>query len=501
MKNDRVPFLTTVSGLPERGSLKFHSSKEINSSRFSLGFETLDRKMFKPEKCYDLLCQSGVKYARCQTGWSRCETEKGRYDFSWLDEVVDNLIERSIEPWFNVSYGNKLYMDDIKHESAVGCVPLYYGEEAIKAWENYVLALSEHFKNRVNYYEIWNESNHPSFWYPKGVSPVDYTRLVKISAKSIRNAQSDAMIAACIATPDEKFIFTCLDEGIGDVIQAFSIHPYHGIPEDIYFPVESVKVKEAFEIVPENIQYAAAVRNIRYMFSKKAPHVELWQGECGCPAHPEGHADSPWMRLYNMDELKQSKWVLRRLLTDLHMGMDRISYFHATDLMEQAYRQADGEAKPSVNLGLIKGLQYTPKQAYTAFQGICTLFDENTTVQPLSFRAGMARQSRCESKLPVTSLQVLSYVRKGYPLYAYYLPEDVQLEMTVRNDFWIHGFNETDEHMDNPVLIDLLQNKVFDLSAKNAGSGQSFDWSLDDLPLSDYPLIITESKAISGELK
>ncbi|MBR4667044.1 MAG: beta-galactosidase, partial [Lentisphaeria bacterium] len=155
--------------LAEIGKLKHFTSAEISAgdSGFSIGFECLDREMFDPEKCYGLLGETGMKWARCQTGWNRCETVKGVYDFAWLDSVVDQLLSHHVQPWFNVGYGNKLYMSGLYSDAAVGFVPLYFGEETLQAWKNYVRALAKHFKGRVSIFEIWNESNISTFWQPK----------------------------------------------------------------------------------------------------------------------------------------------------------------------------------------------------------------------------------------------------------------------------------------------------------------------------------------------
>ena len=59
--------------------------------------------------------------------WSRCEKEKGKYDFSVLDGVVENLLRCGILPWFSVTYGNTLYMTNCYTGAAVGCVPTLYG--------------------------------------------------------------------------------------------------------------------------------------------------------------------------------------------------------------------------------------------------------------------------------------------------------------------------------------------------------------------------------------
>ena len=57
------------------GKLKHYKSSEIDESYVSIGFECLDRELWNPDKCYDLLAESGVKHARVQTGWVRCEKD------------------------------------------------------------------------------------------------------------------------------------------------------------------------------------------------------------------------------------------------------------------------------------------------------------------------------------------------------------------------------------------------------------------------------------------
>jgi sugar phosphate isomerase/epimerase len=74
------------------GNLKTKQSSEIKESRIGIGFECLDRDLYKPEKCYDLFAKTGAKFARCQTGWAKVERIKGVYDWAWLDDVIDNLI-------------------------------------------------------------------------------------------------------------------------------------------------------------------------------------------------------------------------------------------------------------------------------------------------------------------------------------------------------------------------------------------------------------------------
>ena len=91
------------------GTIRIKASDEISSSPIGIGFEKLDRGVFSPEKAYDKIAAIGVKWARLQSGWARTETVRGVYDFSWLDDIVDNLLRRGIQPWLCLCYGNSLY--------------------------------------------------------------------------------------------------------------------------------------------------------------------------------------------------------------------------------------------------------------------------------------------------------------------------------------------------------------------------------------------------------
>lgn len=88
------PPLENVPGITYLGQLKTKKSKEIKDSIVSVGFETLDRDTFDPNDIYDFLGESGIKYARVQTGWLKCEKVPGQYDWAWLDSIVNNLLDR-----------------------------------------------------------------------------------------------------------------------------------------------------------------------------------------------------------------------------------------------------------------------------------------------------------------------------------------------------------------------------------------------------------------------
>ena len=247
------------------GKLKTYESKEIDNSYVSIGFECMERGVINPDKCYDLLGESGIKYARCQTGWAKCEEEKGVYNFDWLDSIVENLTSRGVIPWFSVSYGNPIYMKDAPNPTAVGCVPIYYGEETTQAWCNYVKEIAKRYKDVVKHYEIWNEPDLNHFWYPKTPNGKDYGEFVKLTGSAIREMNKDAKIGTVVASPyNFEYIddmLNCFDK---NDINFFCYHAYTTAPE---------------------FRFQTLIKTLRNKLDSRGMcDVELWQGESGYPS-------------------------------------------------------------------------------------------------------------------------------------------------------------------------------------------------------------------------
>ena len=189
------------------GQMKTCYSSELPAdSSVGIGFECIDRDVIRPEKCYNPLAACGAKYARCQTGWAKCEKEKGVYQFGWLDDIVDSLLERGVFPWFNVGYGNPAYMPNTPNPTGVGCMPLLYDEFVQEGWKNYVLALARHFKGRITHWEIWNEPDIIHFWYPGEPDAAALADLVRVTGGLIRSVIPDAKIGVCTAGSKPEYV-------------------------------------------------------------------------------------------------------------------------------------------------------------------------------------------------------------------------------------------------------------------------------------------------------
>ena len=463
------------------GKLKRRHASEIRNSGISIGFECLDRRVFRPEKCYDKLAEAGVKWARCQTGWCRCETEKGKFDFQWLDEIVDNLLIRGVQPWFNLGFGNRLYMPGAFGEAAVGSVPLYFGSECLEAWKRYVSVLAEHFASRVKRWEIWNEPENDCFWQPEKANPLEYARLIRLTAPLIRERIADAEIGSCsCAVYLNDYTPEFIASGIAEELDFHSVHRYRIQPE---------------------FNYAAELGVLQRLFSAYGGrHVRIFQGESGYASwFPDGH----WLHPYILhSERNQAKWLLRSFLTDFRLGVEFSSFFQMADMMEKEYQMGNLTRKNPARHGILNGLAYTPKLSWEAISHLTALFDQETVRQELrlSLDSGIPRE-RPRSRLADVAFLSAGFLRRGLPFHVYYVPEDIQMEWDGLEgvSLWTAPC-ETEHRISDPVLIDLLDGfacRVTEYERDHRGDV----CCCRNLPLRDYPLVLTDFKAVKEDLE
>ena len=466
------------------GDLPFHTSKEVEHSPLGVGFEVLDhRTAYIFSKVLPFARNTGVKWARLQSGWQRAEKEVGKYDFAWLDEIVDGLLDAGIRPWFSLSFGNGLYMDaePIGPHRTWLFSPTHFGEKAVNGWINYCKAMVEHFKTRVFHWEVWNEPNAGFLRKPgmgsviEAEPPEVYTKLVAITEKAIHSVQPEAKIiggaiSGCNAgrMPYIHGLFRC---GIAEHIDIFSCHPYSAVPE-LYFP--------------------EAVRQIRDLIAQSGRRIGLWQGENGRPSNT-----ILLLRGWKATEGSQARYLTRRYLTDLRLGLDMTSYFLICDL-GNGYA---GEGKVH-SQGVIDGTDpenYRPKLAYRAMQSMAWLFDSRTKPMHASFDLRPMPDWDLNT-LPLEAASGLScaFRRGDIPIFAYYHPTHLDADWQIKNVAamtWLDsGFK-----FSRPVLIDPITARVFRIVRKKDWPTEK-DGTLSEiprLPLLDYPLFVTDASLLS----
>lgn len=217
---------------PLLGKLKPRSAKEIASSSWSVGGETLDRDFGVYANYKRFLGPLGAKAIRLQAGWAKCETKPGIYDFAWLDEVANDAIAQEVQPWLGVSYGNRLYPEG-GGTGLGGALPK--SPQTLAAWDNWVRAVVRRYQDRVNEWELWNEPD-------LGPSPADeYAEFFIRTAEIIRAEQPKARLFGLALAHKlpyaESFLARIHQRGKLALIDAITVHGYPHIPAlDIALP-------------------------------------------------------------------------------------------------------------------------------------------------------------------------------------------------------------------------------------------------------------------------
>ncbi len=448
------------------GKLKIKPSSQIKESRIGIGFECLDRDLYNPEKCYDLFAQTGAKFARCQTGWAKTEKVKGVYDWVWLDDIIDNLIKRGITPWFNVGYGNPIYMPDANNPTAVGFPPTNYDDEVVTAWLNFVKALAEHFKGRVTHFEIWNEPDDKNFWQPKPPNGAEYGKLVKITGDAIKSVIPDAKIGACSAHSNGEFIKPLFETVTPDGLDFFCAHNYD----------------RRLEFGEKSVNYAFTHELIKRYDMKK---TEFWMGEGGHASwHPVGHGQC---RLGGGSEHRQAVWQLRRAMYDFRCGLRLTSFFMIVDLWQKNYQTAQLNVKKPAAQGVLNGITYTPKLSHTAISCLSNILGGNTLPTHSTLPTALSVPLTTDQPCPYS----LSFVNDGNEMFAYWIPYAIEEERGITGKCSV-TFDEASE-ITEPIAIDLLDGSVL---APDEGDWNADTKTLKNLPIGEYPFVICDKRAI-----
>lgn len=429
--------------LQQMGWLATRHSKEIEASDWSIGCETLDRDQAKFSVYKEYVGELGAKHGRLQSGWAKCEKQKGVYQFEWLDECVNGLSEQGVEPWICLCYGNPIYGSNVQLGSALA--PIVQSQEAMAAWLKYVEATVTRYRNRVTTWEIWNE--------PFGQGK-DYAIMVLATAEVIRKAQPKAVIMVTAITPSDRatVLEALKNEGKLALVDYWSHHPYDRNPDASYAAVDKIKAELA-----------------RY-----SPKYKVYQGEAGCPAilewtHALNH--HPWT------EYSQAKWNLHRMAGDRVRGIP-CSVFTIIDLKYPDMLQSFG----LIRSNLLHEFIYK-RPTFYAVQHMMGFFDNS--VKPVGFSAFESNATR--------ALSVARFDKAGDPIILFWysdrIPDD-QLEWD-RIDIVLK-----DVVFREPVLVDLLTGKVFSLK-DGAWRREGTNTVVDQLPVWDSPMMLVERGQVS----
>lgn len=176
---------------------------------------------------------SGAGVIRDGIKWSEVEKTKGVLEIpAYYDDYVNKLIDNGIQVIVQLGFHNEV-MDGngglLLYESDNG---FPNDETSLKAYADYVSFVAEHFKGRIDVFEIWNEPNAGYYLeMADDRTPQDYVRLLKTGYDAVKNSNPQATVLGGVVTSPRNpstrnWIEDFFDNGGGEYFDAFCVHPY-----------------------------------------------------------------------------------------------------------------------------------------------------------------------------------------------------------------------------------------------------------------------------------
>lgn len=225
----------------------------------------------------------GASWIRLDIDWSVVEAERGRYDWSASDRLIDAASAAGLDVLGMLAYtpawarpvgtdDKHPPIDDEPFVDFARAAVARYGPLGVRAWE------------------VWNEPNSALFW-STGPDPERYGRLLQATAGAIRAGDRHAIIvsgglAPGLDRPDdgwlspETFLDELIDGGALAEVDAVGIHPYS-------YPARPLDPDSA----PWNTFLRLPVLYERIAAAEAGPRC-LWVTEYGAPTGEHDRAVS-----------------------------------------------------------------------------------------------------------------------------------------------------------------------------------------------------------------
>lgn len=398
----------------------------------------------------------GIKRIRLQGGWNRIEKEKGVYDFSWLDHIVDDAISLGLEVCLETSYNCKLY----EPKGALGPGgQLPSGEEALAAWDRWVEAMAKHYTPKgVTEWMMYNEPNlRRDFNTPERIVE-NNIRTAEIIKRVNPKAKIGAFVLAGINVESiEAMLKMIKDQGKLDLFHWAIYHGYSGNPDGL----------------------CERMGQFNEMLQRVAPKIRPWQGEAGCASEPVQYALSG----IDWTEYSQSKWNARRMLCDIGYGIES-SVFTISDISyHKNFISRYGLLKTNPDNSIIK-----VKDCYYTVQNVVTLFNDALKRMPEN-EVAITGTDRIISKFAFRDK------KSGMDLITFWDSTEIPGNNSdiIKTQVTVKGgqFKE-------PVWLDLITGVVYELAPEQMQMADGVV-TFTDVPLYDGPGVLLDKSLVNYE--
>jgi hypothetical protein len=319
---------------------------------------------------------------------------------------------------------------------------------------------------------VWNEPDGQWCW-KHGPNAVELAEFNKVTAIECKKADESCEVIGLTLCHDEAFAAEFAKTGVLDYLDGVSYHTYSA-DEKIW------KGRIAF------------FKTMREEYNR--PELKIFQGESGTQSRSDGAGA---LRGGAWTQMKQAKFLLRHLITDIAHGVEFTSYFSCMDMIE-ALNGTVGDVASYLDYGYFGVIgadfdengksvgTYTPKPSYYALQTLCSVLAEEYEACEVPLEGLILESIRMQGvDFDFEATAHYAFKRKdGSVAVIYWVPKNI-LSETYEGTV---SLKLKDEMKDKDIrLTNLLDGSVYELSDNMTAN----DGVLTNIPVTDTPFMLT----------
>ncbi len=217
----------------------------------------------------------GAQWQLEDFAWGDLEPTEGQFEFTGADRMLDALHGQNLNNVvgilsYSASWATSTQDDD-------GARVSFYAPDLNK-YAAFLKVLVGRYKDRIHYWQVWNEPNSPDFWRPQP-NANEYAELLKVAYRAVKEADPSAKVLAGAVTGNAvSYLQDMLNAGTGNSFDILAIHPYAK-------PVnEANGLKESMPEVRKVVEVDLA-RYRAFLQRNGLGDRPIWATEIGWPAN------------------------------------------------------------------------------------------------------------------------------------------------------------------------------------------------------------------------
>ena len=197
---------------------------------------SLDSTKIPPDDAavaYAELAETGFGWVRVRVAWDEIEPMPNSFAWASLDHTLDELIAVNLTPILLLD-GSPAWAR--APNDRTGDMGRLAPPDDPATFARFAHSVAVRYGAHVRYYQIWDEPNIAPHWGSRHIEPVDYARLLKAAATSIRASDADAYIITAALAPttdrghlaqdEEYFLNRLYAAGAAPYLDAVAIQPF-----------------------------------------------------------------------------------------------------------------------------------------------------------------------------------------------------------------------------------------------------------------------------------